>query len=173
MVYYIPFPYLCIYRLVSFACSGWCVIRILKSIIINFVAICYKIIYILSSSCMNRSLTGIRLTATYPLSSFYSLSLNECASIPSLTTLTHFWAECNSCSPSGDSYGISAGDNEPTECITLVLVGITTKNQLDWVKVAKNEWERGTNTSSLLLLSVRNVLHHQLFFERKNSPCYT
>ena len=39
--------------------------------------------------------------------------------------------------PSGDSYDISLGDNDPTERITLVLVGIPISNQHLWVEVAK------------------------------------
>ena len=41
--------------------------------------------------------------------------------------------------PSGDSYDISPGNNEPTERITLVLVGIPIRNQLGWVEVAKED----------------------------------
>ena len=43
--------------------------------------------------------------------------------------------------PSGDSYDISMGNNEPTENITLVLVGIPIRNQLGWVKLAKEYLE--------------------------------
>ena len=41
--------------------------------------------------------------------------------------------------PSGDSYEIYTGNNDPTERITLVLFGITIKNQLGWVEVAKED----------------------------------
>ena len=38
--------------------------------------------------------------------------------------------------PSGDSYEISPDDSDTTKYITLVLVGIPTRNQLGWVEVA-------------------------------------
>ena len=41
--------------------------------------------------------------------------------------------------PSGDSYDIYLGNNEPTERTTLVLVGIPIRNQLGWVEVEKEE----------------------------------
>ena len=37
--------------------------------------------------------------------------------------------------PSGDSYDLSLGYNDPTERITPVLVGINVRNQLFWVEV--------------------------------------
>ena len=39
--------------------------------------------------------------------------------------------------PSEDSYDISLGDNNPTERITLFLVGIPIRNQLGWLEVVK------------------------------------
>ena len=41
--------------------------------------------------------------------------------------------------PSGDSYDISPGNNEPTDHITLVLVGIPIINQLGRVEVSKED----------------------------------
>ena len=41
--------------------------------------------------------------------------------------------------PSGDSYDISTGNNNYTERITIVLVGIPIINQLFWVDVAKED----------------------------------
>ena len=41
--------------------------------------------------------------------------------------------------PSGDSYDISPVKNDPTERIPIVLVGITTRNQLVWVEVTKED----------------------------------
>ena len=41
--------------------------------------------------------------------------------------------------PYGDSYDISPGNNDPTERIKLVLVGITIINQLVWVEVLKED----------------------------------
>ena len=38
--------------------------------------------------------------------------------------------------PSGDSYEISPDDSDTTKYITLVLVGIPTRNHLGWVEVA-------------------------------------
>ena len=40
---------------------------------------------------------------------------------------------------SGDPYDISTGRIDPTERITLVLVGIPIRNQLGWVEVAKED----------------------------------
>ena len=47
------------YCLVSFVCSTWFVLGIWKYIIINFIAIFQKSIYIFSSNCMSMSLKGI------------------------------------------------------------------------------------------------------------------
>ena len=41
--------------------------------------------------------------------------------------------------PSGDSYDISPGKNDPTKHIKIVLVGIPIRNQLGWVEVAKED----------------------------------
>ena len=51
--------------------------------------------------------------------------------------------------PSGDSNNDSLGNNNPTERITLVVVGVPVRNQLGWVKLFKEDWALGTNTSSL------------------------
>ena len=37
--------------------------------------------------------------------------------------------------PSGDSYDISPGNNDPTEHITLFFVGIPIRYQIGWVEV--------------------------------------
>ena len=42
-------------------------------------------------------------------------------------------------SPSGDSYDISTGNNDPTKRITLILVVIHIINQCGWVTVGKND----------------------------------
>ena len=39
--------------------------------------------------------------------------------------------------PSVDCYDLYLGNNYPTEHITLVLFGITIRNQPDWVEAAK------------------------------------
>ena len=41
--------------------------------------------------------------------------------------------------PSGDSYDISPGNNDPTNRITLVLVGVPILNQLVWLEVVKED----------------------------------
>ena len=41
--------------------------------------------------------------------------------------------------PSGDSYELSLGNIEADECITVVIVGITVRNKLVWVEVAKED----------------------------------
>ena len=41
--------------------------------------------------------------------------------------------------PSGDFYDISPGNNDPTKRLTIFLVGIPVRNQLGWVKVAKED----------------------------------
>ena len=41
--------------------------------------------------------------------------------------------------PSGDSYNIYLCNNDPTKCITVILVGVPIRNQLGWVEVAKEE----------------------------------
>ena len=41
---------------------------------------------------------------------------------------------------SGDCYDLYTGNNDPTEHITLILVGIPIINQLDLVEVAKEDW---------------------------------
>ena len=46
---------------------------------------------------------------------------------------------------SGDCYDLSQGNNNPTEYITLLFVGISVSNQLVWVEVAKYDWSLGTN----------------------------
>ena len=41
--------------------------------------------------------------------------------------------------PSGYSYELSPGNNDPTEVIMLVLFRITVSNQLRWLEVAKED----------------------------------
>ena len=41
--------------------------------------------------------------------------------------------------PSGDFYDLYTGNNDPTEHITIILVGITIINQPDLVEVAKED----------------------------------
>ena len=41
--------------------------------------------------------------------------------------------------PSDDSYVISPANNDPTERITLILVGIPTRNLIGWIEVSKEE----------------------------------
>ena len=38
-----------------------------------------------------------------------------------------------------ESYYLSTGNNDPTEVITLVLIGITVINQLFWLETEKKE----------------------------------
>ena len=41
--------------------------------------------------------------------------------------------------PSVGSYKLSPGNNNSTEGITIVLVGIPDSNEIDWVEVTKEE----------------------------------
>ena len=41
--------------------------------------------------------------------------------------------------PSGNYYTISPGNNYPTKCIMLVLVGVPIRNKLGWVEVSKGD----------------------------------
>ena len=41
--------------------------------------------------------------------------------------------------PSGDSNNDSLGNNNPTERITIVVVGVPFRNQLGWVKLFKED----------------------------------
>ena len=41
--------------------------------------------------------------------------------------------------PSGDSYDISLGNNDPNEHITLVFVVISFNNQLEWMDLANED----------------------------------
>ena len=41
--------------------------------------------------------------------------------------------------PTGKYYGLSIGNNNPTEGLTLVLVGINIINQLGWLEAAKKD----------------------------------
>ena len=66
MVYNIPFMLIIKYLPVSIASRDWFFLGCRNSIIVNFVAIFQKIIYILSSRFMNRILTGIRFDRTPP-----------------------------------------------------------------------------------------------------------
>ena len=42
--------------------------------------------------------------------------------------------------PYVDSYDLFPGNNDPTEVIIFVIVGIPSRNKLVWVEVAKEYW---------------------------------
>ena len=101
---------------------------------------------------MNRSLTVIASNRSLPpfldiftifecicltnLSDEYNPLLNGVKLVVSEVLTFH---ENTELFPSGDSYDISLGNNEPTKRTTLVLVGIPIRNQLGWVEVEKEE----------------------------------
>ena len=98
MVYNITFPYIFMYFPVSIFCSDWFVLGCWKYIIIKFVAIFQKSVYILFSRCIHRIITGIVFKCKIPPSSFYSQTPNTCYSLPSLNNLNQLWTHFNSCS---------------------------------------------------------------------------
>ena len=89
MVYTIPLPSTCIDRAVSITSNACFVLRFWKSIIVNFILIHQSSIYILSISCINRSMMSIGFIHNLPSSSLYSLSSNTFSSDTSVLTLTH------------------------------------------------------------------------------------
>ena len=103
MVYTIPLPSTCIDRAVSITSNACFVLRFWKSIIVNFILIHQSSIYILSISCINRSMMSIGFIHNLPSSSLYSLSSNTFSSDNSVLTLTHPLTQCKSWS-SNSSY---------------------------------------------------------------------
>ena len=186
MAYATPFPSIFIYLSVSVSCRAGFFLRIWKSTIIYFMATSQQIIYILFISFMNRSLTCIGSNSKLPpILLLFNIFKNMC-----LTTLSDeyippknsvqlmvskflIFHENTELLPFGNCYDLSSGNNDPTEHIMLVLVGIPVRNKPELVEVAKEDWAWGINTSSLFSRSVRNVRHHWLFFERKIRPCCT
>ena len=152
MVYATPFLYLFIYWPVTIACRARFVLLSCKSIIINFIAISKKIIYTLSSSCMNRSITFIGYICNLPplllildifehtcVTTFYddtNLHMNTVQLMVSKFLTFH---ENTELLPSGGCYDISTGNNGPTEHIMHVLFGIPARNQLGFVEVTKED----------------------------------
>ena len=173
MVYATPFPPLFIYWSVSIAGRAWFVLRIWKSIITDFIATSHKIIYNLSSSCMNRSLTGIGSDRTPPLrlllstifkhmclttfSDDYNPPLNT---VQLMVSKVLMFNENIELLPSGDCYDLSPGNNDPTKHTTLVLVRTPVRNQLGWVEVAKEDWAWGTNSSSIFSRSAFDITNY-------------
>ena len=162
MVYTIPNTYLFIYCLVSITSRIWFVLGGWKSIIVDSIPIFQNGIYILSVCCMHSSLMSIILNYHLPialliinifehmcLNNFFFHS-NPPSNILQLTILKVIIIHENKdLLLSGDSFDLSPGNNDTTEGITLVLVGITFRNQLVWVWVVKEYWTGGTNTSSI------------------------
>ena len=73
------------------------------------------------------------------LNTFYDDSnplLNAVKLVVSKVLMFH---ENTEMSPSGESYDTSPGNNEPTKRTTLVIVGITIRNQLVWVEAVKED----------------------------------
>ena len=113
-------------------------------------AIIQKIIYTLSSSCMNRSLPGIGYNRNLPpLLLLFTILEHMCLTIfsdesnPSLNSVqlmvskVFMFHKNTDLLPSGDCYDLSSGNNDPTEQITLVLVGIPVRNQPGLVEIVK------------------------------------
>ena len=134
MVYTIPFTSIFIYWLVSISSRAWFFLRFWKSIIANFVAIYQKRIYILSSRCVNRSLTGIGLDTNLPplififtifehmcLNNFSDDSNSPLKKLKLMVFEVFMFHENTELIPSGESHELSMGDNYPTERIKLVL----------------------------------------------------
>ena len=150
MVYATSFTYLLIYWLVGISCRDGFVLGSWNSIIINLMAIVQKIIYTLSSSCINRIITVIIFDCNLPhllllfiilghmcLTTFsdkYKPPLNAVEIVVSKVLMFHENIELL---PSVYFYDLYPGNNYPNEHITLVLVGIPVINQPEWVEVAK------------------------------------
>ena len=99
MLYTIPRPSIFIYWSVIITYSAWFLICICKSIIINFIPILQKGIYILSSCSIHRSLMSIRLNHHLPFmllifNIFKHMFLRDFG----VYNITHLWTQCNSLS---------------------------------------------------------------------------
>ena len=144
-----------------------------KPIIIYFMNTINKIIYVLLSSFTNRSLTWIGSDCKLSLlllifaifEHMYITTLSDQSnpplkSVQIMVSKVLMFHENKELLPSVDWYDLYPGNNYPTEHITLVLVGIPFINQLGWVEIPKEDWARGTNTSSLFLRSVQKIWRH-------------
>ena len=101
---------------------------------------------------MNRSITGIIFYHNLP-PLLLLLTIFECMCITTLSENSNpllsrvqlvvsevlMFHENTEMFPSGDSYGISPGNTDPTDYIILFLVGVPIKNQLGWVNHVKEE----------------------------------
>ena len=101
---------------------------------------------------MNRSLTGIRSDCKLPpllllftifeymcLNTLYDESKPLLNAVKLMVYEVLMFHENTELFPSGDSYDISPGNNDPTNRITLVLVGVPILNQLVWLEVVKED----------------------------------
>ena len=152
MVYTITLLSIFITWLADITSSAWFVLRFWKSTIVDFIPIPQKSIYILSSRCIQRSLTRIRLNIYLPfILPIFNIFKQMCL----VSFIVHYNAHLNTVqltvlkviifrentgilSPGG-SYDLSPINNDPFEVITLVLVGIPFHNQLIWLKVARKK----------------------------------
>ena len=106
-----------------------------------------KIIYTLSSSFVNRSLTGIGSNRNLPplllilpifehmcLTTFYDESNPPLNTVKLMVSKVLMFHENRELLPSVDCYDLYLGNYYPIESIMLVLVGIPVRNQPDWVE---------------------------------------
>ena len=127
--------------MVSITPSTWCIIGCWKSIIVDFISIFQKGIYILPSHCMHKSPTRIGLNCHIPLSlrlfnicQHMLLTTFGVHSNPPLKTvkLTVFeviiFNENTELIPSSDSSDLYPGNNYLSEGIMLVRVVIPFRN---------------------------------------------
>ena len=150
MVYTVPFLSIYIFILVSIASINWFVLVFWKSIIVDFIAICQKIIYIFSSRCNNMSLVGIvfdghlaPIIIIFTIFELIHITTLSDDSVPPLNTVKLMVSkvllghENTYMIPYDDSYDLHSGNNDTTEFITIVPVGISVTNQLGWSEEVK------------------------------------
>ena len=112
-----------------------------------------KIIYIILSSFVNRSLTGIGYDRNLPhilllFTIFEHMCLNTLSdeynphlkSVQLKVSKVLTFHEDIELLPSGYSYDLSRGNNEPTEYIMILIVGIIVVNKLYLVELVEEDW---------------------------------
>ena len=158
-VYPIKCPSIFIYWSVSTTSISWFVLWCWLWIIIDFIPIYQKIIY----PRLNRHLPLTVLLFNISEHMWIrSLCVNYKPPLNTVQLLVFeflMFYENTALLPPVDSSDLSPGNYEPTEGITVVIVGISISTQPGWVEVANEDWIGGTNTLSPFLRSVRGVRH--------------
>ena len=150
MFYIVPFRSIYIYILVSIASIDWFVLVLWKSIIVDFIAIFQKSIYIFSSRCNNMSLVGIvfdrhlapiiiifNIFELIHITTFSDDSVSPLNTVQLMVSKVLMGHENTYMIPYDDSYDLHSGNNDTTEFITIVPVGISVTNQLGWSEEVK------------------------------------